>query len=196
MNNKKIRSIYINGEETDYKIDIDGNVYSMKDGDKIKILKPYSYKNHLRVNLCHDGQIFTKYINRLVTEAFFPNNIKKKCDVNKICKMLECGISISEVAKRNNVSYGYVYEIFKGKTNQKISKKYKIKNAKHNIDRLNEKSVKHICELLENGERMCDISRKLNINYYIICGIRCHKNYVYISKNYNFDKCKENRKEE
>ena len=120
----------ITGYEGLYMISNKGNVYSVRRRDSRgikcggRILKPrYSGNGYLQVDLRNNGKRKTKYIHRLVTEAFIPNP-ESLPQINHI----------DEVKDNNNVENlewcDSMYNNNYGTKIERLSKKVKAVNAK------------------------------------------------------------------
>lgn len=117
-----------------------------------------------------------------------PMNKLNKDVIENICLLLEKNeYSIPKIASMNNVSSGLVNGIYRGKLWKSISKKYNINNYhvrnKPKID--DEKLINKICYLLES-HTPSEVSKILNIPYYVVKDIKNRRTYIDISKKYNF----------
>ena len=119
----------ITGYEGLYMISNKGNVYSVRRRDSRgikcggRILKPrYSGNGYLQVDLRNNGKRKTKYIHRLVTEAFIPNP-ESLPQINHI----------DEVKDNNNVENlewcDSSYNINYGTRTERVSKKVRAVNV-------------------------------------------------------------------
>lgn len=105
--------------------------------------------------------------------------------VHYICKRLEAGVPMPDIAKETGVNYKLITDIKYGKIYKFISRNYTMPGSKIVNDKLDESVIHEICKRLEAGQMPTEISRALNVGRYIVNDIKAKKNYTYISCNYN-----------
>lgn len=124
------------GFEGVYKVSDKGNVYSVGRKDALgrkrggRMLKPsYDKDGYLRVTLCKNGKHKTRFIHRLVADAFVPNhngyseiNHRDENKVNNYANNLEW------CTREHNVNHGTLIE----RSSQTRSKKVKATNIETN----------------------------------------------------------------
>ena len=131
--------------------------------------------------------------NRISMQYDIPETINNKNSklpdemVHKICQMLVDGKGITDICKTLNVGRHIVNDIKSKRNYTKISDLYDFERPKENRI-LNQKEVRKICEKLQNGENISDISREMGISTATITNIKHRKIHQYISLEYNFDK--------
>lgn len=178
----KEKSIYINGNITNYTITTNGDVYSLNYGKtgKKKKIKPCENKNsgYMCVNLYYNKKLYRKYIHRLVAEAFIPNPDNKPevnhKDGNKRKNNLK---NLEWVTEKENTDHAFKNNLRKihhgeGATDSKIT----------------EKTAKKICKMLEDNEYGTrEIADKLYVSFAIVSNIKHKKAWVEVSSKYNID---------
>ena len=178
---KKIRKIKINGKSTDYKADIDGNIWSYKNKKKPFILKPMINKfGYLVVNLHIDKKQKQFRINRLVAGTFIPNP-NNYPQVNH-----------KDGDKTNNHVWNLEWVTAKENTNHAIKTGLRVNSGEEfHSSKLSNKDVHKICKLLEENKlKATEIPELIGPH----CTIKMVQNILYnntwpiISKNYDLSK--------
>lgn len=106
-----------------------------------------------------------------------------------VCELLSKGKSRKEIMQELEVTGQFIDDIKTGRTYRQISEKYTDKGFTYKtFDKEDQISkVISVCELLEAGERICNIIKIVkNINYNFVSAIKMRKTFTEISKNYNF----------
>ena len=183
---------------SNYCITKDGEVYSLLSSKFLKKAKGNitSGGEYYRVNLINDdGKQVTKKIHRLVAEAYIPNtdNLPQvnHIDGNKLnnsVKNLEwCSPKTNSIhAMENNL---------RDPRNRNSKIKLADKEDVIHTDRdsgkrvYNSDDVHLICNMLQDGYRICDVSRVTGFHRKDIQDLRNNSNEVYldITRTYNFD---------
>ena len=107
--------------------------------------------------------------------------------VHEICKLMEEGVSNTEIVKKYNISPSTVSEIRRGKTHKAIRKKYNITtNAVQKPNSI--ETIHKICKLLEEGYRTKEIAIDCKVSKQIVSDIRNGLIHIDISKKYNIER--------
>lgn len=157
-----------------YYVDYEGNVYNSK-GELLN--QYYNIRDGYRIiDLYKDGKRIKKNVHRLVAETLIPNPDNLPC-VNHI-----------DGNKQNNRVTNLEWVTYS--ENSLHSYKHNLQKAKKGSDNpnavLTEDVVKTICEMLSQGYRNIDISKKLNVPGHFIKQIRARKTWNHISDRYVF----------
>ena len=174
------KKIIIKKQITKYSI---SNLGKVRNDKSNRILKPQKdKKGYMRIQLHHDGIVYTKKVHRLVARAFLQKTLTKK-QVNHI-----------DGNKSNNKVENL--EWCTNRQNQIHAWKIGLQKPRCGLDNPGNKYspelIEKICNLLEKGYSTKKIKKCLNIKSnnicisYLINDIRKRKGWVHISKNYNW----------
>ncbi len=125
--------------------------------------------------ICHDWKVPVGY--KTITED----------DVHKICQMLSEGYRACDVSRMTGFDRRFIQHL---KDNQKpqwlhISTSYDFSKLRKK-EMTSPETVIKICELLENGKGVLEISKELEVDRKVVGNIRNRKFYTSISASYNF----------
>lgn len=149
----------------DYAVSYEGKVYSFKTN---KFLKPFKDTQGYNYIECYANKKKHRFaVHRLVAICFIPNpdnlpEVNHKWgdkDDNKAS-------SLEWVTPSQNVIHS-------------------MRTGLNSNPKFTEETVHKICKLLEDGWRVCDISKSLGVERHNISGIKNGKAYRYISCDYN-----------
>lgn len=178
--------IKINGEDTNYMISYDGNIYNIKTCKKLKISMNRSSKSlqypSVNLQLGKRGKYKTKTIHRLVANAYIenPNNfpVVDHIDGNKMNYNVN-NLEWCTYSENNFRAY---------RTGLKIPNVINPESC--NLTSHTKHDVIKVCELLESGMSPKRINRIYGYGYDFILHIRRGDTWKFISKNYSFPKIK------
>lgn len=168
--------IKIKGNKTKYQVSFSGKVRNAKTG---KLIKPYiNNSGYLKVSLYYDGKQHKKYVHQLVAQAFVTNPDPFTRDE----------VNHNDGNKLNNEASNL--EWVTHKENMEHAVKTGLKPTRYGEDcplhKHSESTVTKICEMLENGYRVGEIAKILNIKKPIISMIKHRKRWTSVSYKYNF----------
>lgn len=106
--------------------------------------------------------------------------------IHNVCKLLEQGMRVCDVAKETGVSDKTVSLIKVGKQWKHISKDYKISRLR---GVLSEETIRWICYRLQEGLKQTEIVKLANnslVTYSRVDSIKSRRAYTYISKDFVF----------
>ena len=106
--------------------------------------------------------------------------------IHKVCKLLEQGMRVKDVAKATDVSSKTVSMIKTGKQWTHISKDYKISRLR---GVLSEETIRWVCYRLQEGLKQTEIVKLASnslVTYSRVDSIKSRKAYTYISQDFNF----------
>ena len=112
----------------------------------------------------------------------FPSRQISEDDARKICEQLSLGKSAKEVSDEFEYPYATVMHILVRNAWTHISKDYKFPNARTTDD-----VVIQICELLQDGNSIKEVSKITGVSKRTIEHIRAGRTHTDISKNYVFE---------
>ena len=123
----------------------------------------------------------------------FPTTQTRKLSseqVHTICELLQDGFLDKKIAELTGLKLHYIRSIKDGHGYKEISSQYDFSKyyILNTYGTLSYEQVVEICELLDSGVNIHEISNKLNISLHIIKNIRRGETYTNITKNYNFYK--------
>ena len=101
---------------------------------------------------------------------------------HEICKLMAEGKSNAEIRQITGQPASIISNIRRKKTHRNVSDLYDYKTNLYKIDK---EEVIRICELLQEGKRVIDISKITGVSPETISAINRGKSYTYISKDYN-----------
>lgn len=158
--------------DTGYFIDTEGVVYG-----KRCILKPCpNYKGYLKVYLSCNKEKLTLSVHRMVAETFIPNP-ENKPEVNHI-----------DGDKTNNTVENLEWVTSKENSWHSVNVLGNLIGEDYWKSTITNQQAITICEMIQDGYRTIDISRKLDINLDKIRSIKKRSTWKHISKDYNFPK--------
>ena len=110
--------------------------------------------------------------------------------IKEVCEMIDsANISLREISFKTKVHYQTVRNIYYGTCHKDISKDYSfMKNKKYPLYEKKKSQVIAICELLDKGLKVKDISQELNLPKQYIRDVKYGIIWKSISKEYNFMK--------
>lgn len=161
----------------DYCISEEGRIYSLK--SKRFLNTQYNDGGYEVVTLRKDGKTNTLKVHRLLClmfkpESFFEGAFVNHKDGNKKNNSLD---NLEWCTRSENVLHAYDLGLIKNKPRQ-----------------LTEDDVHLICQFLEDGARIIDVSKEFDIERSIIYSIYNRNAYSHISYEYDFDKVPKNVK--
>ncbi len=161
----------------DYCITIDGRVYSLKRKKFMKI--QYNDIGYKVVTFRVNDKTKTVKVHRLIgltylKESYFDGAIINHKDGNKGNNDLN---NLEWVTRSENVLHAYTLGLIAGKPRQ-----------------ITDEVVHDICQLLESGARVCDVSKMFNIDINVLHNIKNRKAYHYISYEYDFSEVPKQQK--
>ena len=152
-----------------------------KDGIKLhNWLSNLEWTTH-KENMVHAAENRLLKLGEERSESSFTNN-----EVHQICRMLEAGISQTEIAKCFGVSNKNINNIATGSRYRFISENYKLPPTRTPSKPLTPEVVHQICLSLQNQERIVDICSKLDVSRSVVNDIKFRRNYKKISSDYKF----------
>lgn len=111
-------------------------------------------------------------------------------DVHNICKMLEKGMTVTEISKETGFNIYKIQNIKSRKTYTDISSQYNIPKAKKLTKKLDENAVRAICEEIQNkkvnGLIDEDIAKRCGTSIQVVREIKLRLKYTNISKDYTW----------
>lgn len=154
----------------DYCITLDGRIYSLK--SKRFLNTQYSDGGYETITLRVEGRTKTIKIHRLVAEAFIPNeenrpHVNHK-DGNKKNNHKD---NLEWIDRSGNMLHAYDNNLFINKPRQ-----------------LSEEDAHTVCNLLEEGSKVCDVASMMGVSNSIISNIYKGENYKWVSMEYDFTK--------
>lgn len=155
-----------------YFITESGDVYSKKGNKLTPVL---NHKGYYTVKIFYEkGKYKTKFIHRLVAEAFIdnPNNLETVNHKNGI-KTDNRVENLEWLSRLNNTKHAA--EVLQAQKGDKAT----------NLT-INSEIAIEICKLLEKDMRNIDIANLLDIPKNIVRDIRTRKTWTHLSKDYNF----------
>lgn len=176
-NNITGKIIMHNNIESNYIITKNGSIYNIYTEYELKPFITNGYKT-VNIQFGKRGYYKTKLIHRLIGQAFIPNLENKPLINHKDGNKLNNDISNLEWAtysENNKHAYDTGLKVAKGTNGEKC-----------NLTTHSEKEAILVCELLQSGMSMKDISKEYNLGYDFIVKIRRGLTWKYISKNYTF----------
>jgi hypothetical protein len=108
--------------------------------------------------------------------------------IENICRLLEQKNPVVDVSKKLEISIHIINSIKYGLAWKDISSKYNIEN--YYSSQLTDEQAHNVCEMIDNGSLVSEISKRLDIHRSTIYCIKAGKGYKDISCNYNFIKNK------
>lgn len=122
-----------------------------------------------------------------VPETKKPKEKLKKEMVHEICRRLERGDRIVDIARELDIDRSAINSIKSGRYFSRISSQYKIPEIKK-CKILSEIEIHEICKRLENGESNIEIANSLGIRVDIVNNIKSKRTYTNISCLYRIPK--------
>lgn len=161
----------------DYCITENGEIYSLR--SKRFLNTQYSDGGYEVVTLRKDGKTHTLKIHRLLClvfkfDTYFDGAIVNHKDGNKKNNSLN---NLEWCTRSENVLHAYELGLVKNKPRQ-----------------LTEDDVHLVCQFLEDGARIIDVSKEFDIERNIVYSIYNRTSYNHISYEYDFDKVPKNVK--
>lgn len=169
----------------DYRVCLDkeGNVYSSLTGKKLKpTLTEFGY---LKVVVVEEstGKWVTRKVHRLVSEVFIDNPLNKR-EVNHIdgIKTNNSVENLEWVSSRENKQHAWDMGL------------YTCVGENHPNAEYSEEDIREICQMLQDGFRQVDIVRLKGVKKGLVTDLNTGRRWASISKDYNFDIKKIERK--
>ena len=106
--------------------------------------------------------------------------------IHEICKLMQDGLRNIEIIEKLGVPKTLLKNIRNGTSWESIKSQYDIPKRSRVFS---EETVRWICQMFEDGYRICDVVRASDnpkINKVNVKRIKDRKEYVYYSKDYNF----------
>lgn len=168
----------INGQISKYKVTKSGRVFRLRPSGKFKELNHFVDRDgYHRVVLHMDGIPYTFILSRLVAETYIPNP-ENKPQVNHISgnKDDNSTSNLEWATAKENIVHAH-------KTG--LAKPNKLENHPNSV--YTNEQIKHVCELLQNGNiPMSRISIITGVSYTVVKQVRNHIIWNDISKDYDF----------
>jgi TATA-binding protein-associated factor Taf7 len=159
-------------ESSGYYITDSGEVYSRRGNKLCPVL---NHKGYLTVKIFYEkGKYKTKFVHRLVAEAFIenPNNLETVNHKNGV-KTDNTKDNLEWMSRLDNTKHAAnVLQAQKGDKATNLT--------------INSDIAREICKLLEKDMRNIDISVLLNVPKNIVRDIRIRKTWTHLSKEYKF----------
>lgn len=172
--------IIIDNHETDYTIDTQGNIYSIK---RKKYIKPVPDKDgYLRVNLYLNKKMYTKKVHRLVAIAFIPNPLNLPVVNHLDCDILNNDVSNLEwTTFEGNTEHARQHGLLKGAINPNPKK-----GEEHHNALITEANANKIINALLDKKSVAEISSTLGINKGIVYDILYKRAWKHLTKDIVF----------
>ncbi len=103
--------------------------------------------------------------------------------IHEVCKLIQDGNKNADIVRLTGCCRTTISSIRHGKRYKNISKDYIMRNEPNAY---NEKEIRQICQLIQDGKKDKEISLVVGYSVNRIYQIRQGKSYKYISKDYNF----------
>ena len=108
-------------------------------------------------------------------------------EIHEVCRLLQDGLRPVDIHRITGVTAKIVGDVRRRASWNHISSQYKnFENILPKSKKMSVNKVHQICRLLEAGEKMVDISNKLNIPYSLIKPIKYRRTYKSISDGYKW----------
>lgn len=106
--------------------------------------------------------------------------------IHEICELLQEGKSTKDIVEITGIGRDTVQKIRAGEKYSEISSNYTFKVSRAKRNTINETNVRKVCEMIQNGNTIFDISNLTGIPSNIIQNIKYRISYTSISKDYNW----------
>lgn len=166
--------ITINGEPTQYTIDVLGRVYSEISK---RYLKPFpNPQGYMLIDISHNKKTYTRQVHRLVAIAFIPNpNNLETVNHKNGDKSDNAVTNLEWMTRLDNVRHAW---------NTGLAKPRYGTDNPANV--YTEEQVHQVCEMLESGElKGAEIARRCGVSVYLISDIKFNGKWKHISKLYD-----------
>lgn len=129
---------------------------------------------------------------------------KKAVEISEL--LVENKLTIPEICKKCNVTYGTVNDIKRKKSWKHLTQNYDFskhakksktgaRGSKNNFSTINESTVNKICQLIETNEySLSEIAKMMSVSYKIVQHIYNGSSWKSVSKKYDFSNYKPRRK--
>lgn len=178
--NEKEAWICINNEKTRYIVRTDGRIFSTNyrmSGKIHELSKVTDTGGYQEVKLSIHNKSFLAQVHQLVAQAFILNSNNydevNHIDGNKKNNHVE---NLEWSSRSDNLKHAYANNLIKP-----------ICGENHSKTNLSNKTVRKICELIEDNVGLKTISKITGVPYLIVNSIYHKRTWNSISKDYNFD---------
>ena len=154
--------------------------YHMQRGRVEEIIPSKNSQGYLHLILYNKGKKYNARVNRLVAIAFKKNkNYLKYNEVNHIETNLSnnCKWNLKWVTGKENVNYSF-----------KINSRKIQYGEKANSSKYKEKEIRKICEFIQEGYSLSEISNMTEVPYDTIANILYKRQWTTVSDDYDFSK--------
>lgn len=185
-----VASAYLEGEDSNriFVNHIDGNTLN-NHKDNLEWVTPsennfHAYETNLSVGKKHHVEGL-EYLKGVYNESCDSKNLTEE-DVHQICKLLVAGYRDVDISRMTNLPRRTINHIrHKDLTLfPKIVEQYSFSFTKE--DRMSPEQVVQICEMLQCGWKVMELSRHLGLNRKKVGNIKSRKTFLDISKAYNW----------
>lgn len=120
-----------------------------------------------------------------IENNLMPHNVVSEKQVHDICEKLEQGISVMKISKDTGIPYFTISAIRLGRNWKHISSQYVIPLKRVRKDPLTEEQIRMVCNYLENGLSVKQISHACAISADVIRKICKRQSFLPIVEQYN-----------
>lgn len=178
------------GEYLPFIISSYGRVFSLnykKKKGHLHELKLINVKGYLIAPINFNGRKRSVKVHRLVAIAFIKNKnpkVKQKINHKNGIKTDNYYWNLEWCTDKENVRHAHKTGLANNKGENNPENKY------------SKKQIKKVCSMLEENHSLKDISKKTKVEYSTIANILYRKNWIDVSKDYNFDNYKYGKSDE